>query len=808
MAPAQLSEAEVTEILKSTKVVESELNKNDKVSAMLIIKKWTVKSVVDAVAASTLESKDALITAVRTAIALSEFDFHLVERAVLQVGSETCTSVLRDVVELVTKVASSVDALEANRDAVFTAEGVRRTPGGIYWRLLKERIPKDDSKVIFKGNTKRQQGMRRQLVRERWTENHLTVLGNKKARTAESADQIRAIKAIASTLSMSEVSIIERLIVKKGIDYAHSVVAEVSTILSGPVDSAIASTITVVGEEGEVKRRRTPGGVFAHLVKGKADITDSEKRFIFARATGGRAPSMSDLMSMSLALRDRMTYPVRTAPPPAPPTASVEAEWEYQRKVGDTWEPGFIGQDNYGDAMTDCCSDENDPIDEIFSRIAKGLKLYSEGIDFIEKVNAAVGIKLVVQAYRETVETERAGGLMISESNQRRRTPKGVFLAVLRRLVGNETVNRIIGVSETDEAKLPSVLAPQLLLLSSGDAVASKSKLADQIIIELERMRIPESDFEVIRNVVAIKGEAFVRNLFEKVRKRFNKGKWLDTPGQLFGKMLKTGLTNDELNTAVEHSRTKQLVRNNKLSVSRSSTVLLSPAEEKCVRELTLGLALIGVTANEVSTIERVVARLGEERAVRMLKRTREIELEGGQRTRDGLRRKTPSGVYLSLLGSEEKVDKEDSKFIFDKQASSAEERKKEDTHFAPSLFTPVNPLRVIDNSGKDAEFIEKIKKQIRPALFALECISVLDPRLETVIRGVVLLGPSAIHLIDQCVYTFGEKRTEGWLEISHAQVADSKASVDQLPAIYNDLVKAAGGLSTAPVETTAGVRC
>ena len=317
MAPAQLSEAEVTEILKSTKVVESELNKNDKVSAMLIIKKWTVKSVVDAVAASTLESKDALITAVRTAIALSEFDFHLVERAVLQVGSETCTSVLRDVVELVTKVASSVDALEANRDAVFTAEGVRRTPGGIYWRLLKERIPKDDSKVIFKGNTKRQQGMRRQLVRERWTENHLTVLGNKKARTAESADQIRAIKAIASTLSMSEVSIIERLIVKKGIDYAHSVVAEVSTILSGPVDSAIASTITVVGEEGEVKRRRTPGGVFAHLVKGKADITDSEKRFIFARATGGRAPSMSDLMSMSLALRDRMTYPVRTAPPPA-----------------------------------------------------------------------------------------------------------------------------------------------------------------------------------------------------------------------------------------------------------------------------------------------------------------------------------------------------------------------------------------------------------------------------------------------------------------------------------------------------------
>ena len=148
-------------------------------------------------------------------------------------------------------------------------------------------------------------------------------------------------------------------------------------------------------------------------------------------------------------------------------------------------------------------------------------------------------------------------------------------------------------------------------------------------------------------------------------------------------------------------------------------------------------------------------------------------------------------------MTTEERVDKDDIKYIFErlKNSDSAEERKKEDSHFAPSLFTPVNPFRVIDNSGKDSESIERIKKEVRPVLASLEYISVLDPRLETVIRGVVLLGKSAINLIDKCIYCFGEKRTEGWLEISHAQVADSKAPLESLPNIYNDLVKAAGGI-------------
>jgi hypothetical protein len=231
------------------------------------------------------------------------------------------------------------------------------------------------------------------------------------------------------------------------------------------------------------------------------------------------------------------------------------------------------------------------------------------------------------------------------------------------------------------------------------------------------------------------------------------------------------------------------------ISKTTSPNIFLSPSEEKCCREITIGLALIGVTASDVSTIERVISRLGESAAVRLLERTRIIEAEGGQKTRDGKRRKTPSGVYLSLLTTEETISKDDLKYIFEKTSSSAEERKKEDTHFAPSLFTPINPFRVIDNSGRDSEFIEKIKKEIRPVLASLEYISVHDPRLETVIRGVVLLGPSAINLIDKCVYYFGEKRTEGWLEISHAQVTDSKADIESLTSIYSDLVKAAGGI-------------
>jgi hypothetical protein len=273
--------------------------------------------------------------------------------------------------------------------------------------------------------------------------------------------------------------------------------------------------------------------------------------------------------------------------------------------------------------------------------------------------------------------------------------------------------------------------------------------------------------------------------------------------------MLKVGLSNEELNLVFEASRVKQLAKKNKRSLARRATILVTPSEEQCVTEITLGIALIGVTATEVSMVERIVERLGDEKALEMLKRTQEIEREGGQKTRDQLRRKTPRGVFLSLLSTEMKgISKEDSKYIFDKPggASSTEDRKKEDSHFAPSLFTPINPLRVIDQSGREQSFIERIKKQIRPTLSELEYISVLDPRLETVIRGVVLLGPSAIHLIDQCVHVFGEKRAEGWLEISHAQVSDSKVSREELPAIYEDLVKAAGGLPS--LETSAGVRC
>ena len=785
-----LSPEDISSLLKSVAPIQIETNKT--INSLLVVKRWGFYSLSDALGSATLTTPDQLKQAVKLAIALSELDFHLVERAVQTAGIEKTDLVLKKVVDLVYRAEQSIDVLADNRDALFTVDGLRRTPGGIFWRFLKNEISKEEAKFVFKDNTKRQQGLRRKLVREKWTENHLTILkvpANKKLRADEA---VKTVKDIAAELSMSEVSIIERLVVKKSAEYARAVLKEVSEAMTKDLsDPYIKGLMTVEGE-----RRRTPGGVFAQLVKGKSDISEGDKKFIFAKATGGRAPSMSDLMSMSLALQDRSlnSKPVIVNKSKSSKNQPVEEEeWEFQRKVGNTWEPGFVGQENYAEPIPELEVSDNDPVDEIFSQIMRGLKL--DSVEFVERVHQVCGLPLLVQVYRDTVVAERAGGLPISASNPRKRTPKGVFIALLRKTVGDEKVE-----NEVLKESVAPAASPQVMFESS-------SKFADSIIVELERLRVSESDLDIIRTVVSIKGEHFVINLFEKVRKRFNKGKWLDTPGQLFGKMLKIGLTNDELNQVFESTRVKQLAKNKKkAAIARRPTILLSPSEDRCVTETAVGLALIGVTASEVATMERIVSRLDEQRVLRMLKRTREIEREGGQRTRDQQRRKTPNGVFMSLLSTEEKVSKDDLKFILEKQATSVEERKKEDTHFAPSLFTPINPLRVIDQSGRDSEFIERVKKQIRPTLAQLEYISVLDPRLETVIRGVVLLGPSAIHLIDQCVYAFGEKRTEGWLEISHAQVADSKAAVETLPEIYGDLVKAAGGLP--PLETSAGVRC
>ena len=795
-----LEESEVSAILKGLKPIEVELNKNDSINSMLTIRKWGFKAILDAVAKASLTDPSSLQLAVKLAYILSEFDFHLVERAVDRAGQEVCEKVLQRVKDVIAEASKNLEALVSNRDALFTIDGIRRTPGGIFWRFLKEEIAKDDSKYIFKDNTKRQQGLRRQLVREKWTENHLTVLKSQKRLKLESvpelAEKLQTVKDIAASLSMSEVSIIERLVVKKGVGYARDVLSSVKEILGKSIDETSDRSLVMVetpneesAESASCARRRTPGGVFAQLVKSKSDISETDKKFIFARATGGRAPSMSDLMSMSLALQDRLVKRPTAATRPGveeedPPASS----WEFQRKVGSSWEPGFIGQENFADPIPDLLLGDEKQIDseKVVAQIAIALK--SPRVDLIEKMARSVpgGVAALISVYRETVALERKGGVGLSETNPRRRTPFGVFIFVLRKNFGETLVNHFL---------VPQLPAAPQVVFNLG---SSKAKpLADSIIVELEKLRIAESDFDIVRNIVSLKGEFFLRSLFEKVRKRFNKGKWLDTPGQLFGKMLKLGLSNSELNTVFATS-----------PITKKTATLQDHSQEKCVQEVTIGLALIGVTANEVSTVERVIGRLGEERAVKMLNRTKAIELEGGQRTRDEQRRKTPSGVFLSLLSTEEKVSKEDLKYIFEKPAvstSSPEERKKEDTHFAPSLFTPVNPFRVIDNSGRDPEFIAKIKKQIRPALSQLEFISVLDPRLETVIRGVVLLGPSAIKLIDKCVHAFGEKRTEGWLEISHAQVADSETPVEQLPEIYNDLVKAAGGLPS--LETTAGIR-
>jgi hypothetical protein len=781
---------DVSGVLARVKPLTVDLNKTDKVSEILLVKKWDKNSLEAAVAGENIFALSGAdqVFACELAVLLSEFDFHLIERAIHKIGVDKMREFLEQTTSLISETNSSLDALESNRDAIFTSDGRRRTPGGVFWRILKSSSDHEDAKYIFKDNTKRQQTIRRKIVRDKWTENHLTVLRPSKVQKKNDT-AIEAIKKIASTLSMSEISIIERLIVRKSIEYAMEVVEETNRVLA-------SNTLL-----NDVGRKRTPGGVFANIVKSKSDISDDDKKFIFARATGGRAPSMCDLMTMSEAIRDRPKKAVVVV------DASTD-DWEYQKKVGNVWYPGFVGQDSFGSEMERVADDELTDEESVLTKLTKGLRLFND-IWFLHRAKNTVGMTELVRLYHESIDIELKGGLKLSENNGRKRTPKGVFISCLKKKFSSDIVNKIIGGSIESYSNLlsataPSTAAPEVAIFSTN----TTSRLADKIIVELERMRIPESDFEIVRNAVALKGEHFVRTLFERVRKRFNKGKWQDTPGQLFGRMLKSSCSNEEMNEVFEASRSTQQLRHlsnvsqaaGRSLVRRASNSLYSRtgtpglSDEQCAREITIGLALIGVTASDVSTIERVITKLGDTTAIALLERTREIEREGGQRTRDGKRRKTPSGVYLSLLTTEQRVPKDDLKYIFERTTTTSDERRKEDFHFAPSLFTPVNPFRVIDSSGKSAEFIESIKTQVRPTLDSLEYISVLDPRLETVIRGVVLLGTDAINLIDQCVYYFGEKRTEGWLEISHAQVTDNSAATN-LPTIYNDLVKAAGGL-------------
>jgi hypothetical protein len=500
-------------------------------------------------------------------------------------------------------------------------------------------------------------------------------------------------------------------------------------------------------------------------------------------------------------------------------------DWEYQRRVGTKWEPGFIGAEVYTepaptvDDSTDTDGDYSDSPENTASserdlrmivRMSVGLKI--SDVSFMERALVRLGHEKLKEVYKETLDVEKSGGLLTSDG-ARKRTPKGVFVQVLKKHVSREDVDYIIDfhpVTESTNTKKTVTYADGTNANDNEREIAPddpRAPLVQEILVELEQLRVAETDWEIVRGLVRNKGEELTRAAFEKVRRRLNRGKWNDSPGQLFARIIKNDsrVSNEDLNDVFAPARTKQnqrsaLVTSGKkkfTDVSLSQKRRLTPAEERCVVDVVLGLALAGLTPADISIIERILIRLGDETAYRMLERTKEIEAEGGQMTRDGLRRKTPGGVYLSLLTTEEQVSKEDLKYIFERANKRRDktDRRKEDSHYAPSLFTPMNPFRVVDSCGKEPEFIEKLKAMLRPTLASLEFIPAVDPRLETVIRGVVLVGPNAINLIDRCVFALGEKKTEVLLETTQAKVLSGDISKRSIPEIYTDLVKAEGGL-------------
>ena len=144
------SDKEIVEILKKTKPIQIEYNKNDKVDKSLLVKNWDMNALSSVVNSSELlTSSDDFKTAVRVAILLSEFDFHLIERAVFRVGQQVVETTLNEVYDLIKRSNESLHVLADNRDNFFAVDGRRRTPGGVFWRVLKlEKISKEDAKYL------------------------------------------------------------------------------------------------------------------------------------------------------------------------------------------------------------------------------------------------------------------------------------------------------------------------------------------------------------------------------------------------------------------------------------------------------------------------------------------------------------------------------------------------------------------------------------------------------------------------------------------------------------------------------------
>ncbi|XP_045216919.2 phosphorylated adapter RNA export protein-like isoform X2 [Mercenaria mercenaria] len=80
----------------------------------------------------------------------------------------------------------------------------------------------------------------------------------------------------------------------------------------------------------------------------------------------------------------------------------------------------------------------------------------------------------------------------------------------------------------------------------------------------------------------------------------------------------------------------------------------------------------------KVELIERVVTHLGKEVAIRIVQATKDVEESGGMYTLDGSRRRTPGGVYLTLMKQQPEFNKDVRKLIFVEDVEEMQKHRKE----------------------------------------------------------------------------------------------------------------------------------
>ncbi|KAF4678189.1 hypothetical protein FOL47_003251 [Perkinsus chesapeaki] len=218
---------------------------------------------------------------------LLEMDVHQLERAVYRLGTDRCREFLA-ITEKKIQENAPEDAL-----FLYTQDGSNRarTPGGVFWKIIKtsKGVNPEDKSFIYRGNTTRQNKIRRDKAR-------IDLIFTNLNSFAPTDPRVRAIRDIVASLGMTETTIAERLIEKKGVDFARALLAQSLELYSDASKdpSQVGENIlrkkasVEIGDAEDVQVKRTPGGVFAQLIKADENISIEDKSYIFALSRGGK----------------------------------------------------------------------------------------------------------------------------------------------------------------------------------------------------------------------------------------------------------------------------------------------------------------------------------------------------------------------------------------------------------------------------------------------------------------------------------------------------------------------------------------